>query len=411
MKKLFIILIVALAGCQTTSKKPAEPKPDTTVITTPKPAPADLQNPWVFIQNESQINIPLNQRIIAERDNFIKYKISFERTAMRSEPYMYFIVNSLHQRNMPIELALLPLLESAYNPLATSSAKAAGLWQIVPITASAYGMSKNQWFDPRRDLIESTNTALNLLEYLNKSFDGDWLLTLAAYNAGEGRVRRAIAWNKSKGLPTHYWALNLPKETMQYVPKMLALIDIVKHCGNYGITLPELDYSNALVKVDIGEKIKLERVSQFTDLTMEELKTYNAGYSKQILNGPFHLLVPSSYAELLYERLVSENYSQAEIIDLISATQQAELNDAYAITSTNLKYKSITDIDLQTYAQQHRRNSQIVYQVKPGDNLSMIAKNHHVKVSEILKWNNLKNADRLRPGDKLTINVRNGSSS
>lgn len=414
MKKIISItlFILFITGCQNHLKSNTQYKQDENHPSIPEQSVNQIQNPWHVIRDESVIDIPLNQRIAMERDQIIKFKVSFERTAVRSEPYLYFIVNQLNQRNMPVELALLPLIESAYNPLATSSAKAAGLWQIVPITATEYGLTKNAWYDPRRDLIESTTTALNLLQYLNQRFDGDWLLTLAAYNAGEGRVRRAIQWNKSKGLPTHFWALNLPKETMKYVPKMLALIEIIKNNQQYKVKLPDCDYNNALVKVDIGQRIPLEKVSQLIDeLSLEEIVTYNAGYLKKTLNGPYHLLIPNSYAESLSEKLINEKFIQAEVIDITHSSSVEENSyTSYPSTATNVKYQTITNKDLQYYAQEHRRNSQIIYKVKAGDNLYVIAKNHRVKVSELLKWNNIKNADYLKPGDKLTINIRNGSS-
>lgn len=142
---------------------------------------------------------------------------------------MYLIVEQIKKRKMPMELVLLPIVESAFDPHATSSANAAGLWQIVPSTGRNYGLKQNQWYDGRRDVVASTKAALDILERLNKMFNGDWLLTVAAYNSGEGRVMQAIKANKAKGKPTDFWALSLPRETSLYVPKMLALGDLLKN--------------------------------------------------------------------------------------------------------------------------------------------------------------------------------------
>ena len=147
----------------------------------------------------------------------------------RAEPFLYYILNELEKRNMPTEIALLPAIESAYKPNAVSKSKASGLWQFIPSTGKHYGLKQNWWYDGRRDVIASTDGAIKYLKYLNNMFDGDWLHALAAYNSGEGRVMRAIKKNKREGKPTDFWSLALPKETRAYVPKLLALADILRH--------------------------------------------------------------------------------------------------------------------------------------------------------------------------------------
>lgn len=369
------------------------------------------EDPWGYIRNNLQIDIPENNRIVTERSLILKGSYTLEKNILRAEPYIYYIVNQFKQQNMPTELALLPLIESAYNPLATSSAKAAGLWQIVPITAKAQGLTRNNYYDPRRDLLESTNTAISLLQYLNKRFDGDWLLTLAAYNAGEGRVKRAQEWNRKRGLPTNYWALNLSKETMRYVPKLLAIIDIIKNSEQYHVALPSCNYDNSLVKIDLIKPIKLDKIAHYSGLELRELYKYNAGYLKKEVKGAYHLFVPSASAEDLYQKLKENNLTASEIIDLLQ--EQAQFANAYypyfSSDSTNNKYTSITNQDIHFYEQEHLRYSQIIYRIKQGDNLYNIAKNHKVKVSDLLRWNKIKNANLLKPGDKLTINITNGS--
>lgn len=412
----FLLTALLINGCQTTQSPKlkgatASQKP-TTLTTSQVDSNYALitQDPWSFIHNQLQIDIPNNRRIVNEKDKLLKNKMSFETNILRSEPYIYYIVNQLNERNMPVELALIPLIESAYNPLATSYAKAAGLWQIVPITAKEYGLTKSSWYDPRRDLIESTDTAINLLKYLNQRYQGDWLLTLAAYNAGEGRVNKAIAWNKSKGLPTHFWALNLPKETMQYIPKFLAIVDIIRHNETYNVALPICTYENSLVRVDLSKQISLEKIAEYAGISLDELLTFNAAYLKKIVKGPYHLFIPSMYAETLYNKLQQSNLVKSEVIDLLLQTSPTTAKYTYFDpTLTNNKYVKITDHDIRFYEQEHKRYSQIIYRVKSGDNLYSIAKNHKVKVSELVKWNKIQNAHKLKPGDKLTINIKNGS--
>lgn len=408
MKKLFItITLFAIVSCQNRiqyNNRSSIPITINSVLSTI----ASVQiSPWKAIQDSSKISIPHNNRIRIERQKLLEHKQSFQHLAIRAEPYMHYIIDQLSKRNMPIELAIIPLMESAYNPKATSSAKAVGLWQIVPTTAKAYGMVSNRLYDQRRDLVASTNAALNYLQYLNNLFDGDWLLTIAAYNAGEGRIKRAQLWNKNHHLPTHFWALNLPNETMQYIPKLLSIIEIVQRHKYYGVALPEGNRANALVQFNLGEKIKLETIAQFTDLTLNELETYNAAYLKKQLSGPYHLLVPNHQAKQLYNNLVKNNFSNIEIVDLMAVSKENDNYEYDNVSITNNKYLTITDKDLQLYARAHLRYYQTLYQVKPGENLSSIAKDHKVPMDQLLQLNKIKNADNLKAGDKLVINIRN----
>ncbi len=360
------------------------------------------QNPWKFIQTQINVKVPDNKRILAEKARILRNPEAFETIALRSEPYVYYIINQLHQNNLPIELALIPLIESAYDPLATSPAKAAGLWQFVPITAREYGLKQNSSFDARRDLIESTTSAMSLLKNLNSRFDGDWLLTLAAYNSGEGRVRKAIAQNQAKGLPTNYWALDLPKETMQYVPKILAIIDIVKNNRSYGINLPTCSYENSLVRIDISKNISLNKIAKYAGIPLNDLISFNAGYVKHTVNGPFHLLIPYVYAENLYQKLQADNLVSNEIVELLQDVPHKQL--PFAIKATNIKYNNISNEEINSYAKSANSRNQITYLVKAGDNLSSIAQSYRVKITDILQWNNLKNS-KIKEGDTLTINV------
>ena len=161
---------------------------------------------------------------------------------------MYWIAGQVKKRNMPMELVLLPIVESAFDPHATSGANAAGIWQIIPSTGRNYGLKQTRSYDARRDVVASTTAALDMMQRLNKMFDGDWLLTVAAYNSGEGRVMKAIKTNKARGKSTDFWSLPLPQETKLYVPKMLALSDILKNSKRYGVRLPTTDESRALAR-------------------------------------------------------------------------------------------------------------------------------------------------------------------
>lgn len=406
MKKLFIAtMVLAIVSCQNQVTNCASPPSEAAVHSVLSAIKSIKDSPWKSIQKSSQIRIPHNQRIQIERQKLLVGKTAFEHAVALSEPYMYYIIDQLQTRNMPIELAIIPLMESAYNPKATSSAKAAGLWQMIPSTAKAYGISSTYWYDSRRDLIASTDAALNYLQYLNNLFQEDWLLTLAAYNGGEGRIQRAQRWNQIHHLPTNFWALKLPKETMRYVPKLLAIVDIVQNSTKYHITLPKGDYTNALIQINVGEPIDLGTVAKFTDLSLDELQLYNAGYIKNKLKGPYHLFVPSHQIKKLHDNLMKHQFSDIEIVDLLVLTETENPFPLSNMKITNNKYLTITNKDLQFYAKEHLRHQRIIYQIKPGDNLSSIAKNHKVQINQLLQWNKIKNANNLRAGDTLVINI------
>ncbi|MFQ0993089.1 transglycosylase SLT domain-containing protein [Gilliamella apicola] len=360
------------------------------------------QNPWQYMNNQINANVPNNSRIKAEREQLLRDPKGFETIALRSEPYVYYIINQLRKNNLPVELALVPLIESAYDPLATSSAQAAGLWQFVPVTAKEYGLKQSNYFDARRDLIASTNSAISLLQNLNEHFNGDWLLTLAAYNAGEGRVRRAMEKNQAKGLPTDYWSLDLPSETMHYVPKILAIIDIVKNNTRYGVKLPDCNYENSLVRIDITKNISLAKIAQYTGLSLNELTTYNAGYVQQTVNGPFHLLIPHAHAKSLFQKLQAENLVANEITELLQDIPHAPM--PFEVKSSAVQHNDLNKKNIRSIAENNTNNNQITYQVKAGDNLYSIAQNYRVKITDLLLWNKLKNS-RVKEGDVLTINL------
>lgn len=362
------------------------------------------QNPWHYMISQLNVKVPENNRIKEERALLLRNPKAFETTALRSEPYVYYIMDQLRQNNLPVELALIPLIESAYDPLATSAGKAAGLWQIVPITAREYGLNKSHSFDPRRDLIASTNSAITLLKDLNGRFKGDWLLTLAAYNAGEGRIRKAIAQNKANGLPTNYWALDLPTETRHYVPKILAIIDIVKNSERYGIKLPDCNYENSLVRIDMSKNISLAKIAQYTGIPINDLKSFNAGYLQQTVSGPFHLLVPYSYAEDLHKKLQAQNLVSAEITELLQDVPHNTM--PLEVKTVAIKSEVSSGINNKNKTLHTKSNKQITYQVKAGDDLVTIAKNYRVKITDILTWNNLTDQD-IKEGDVLTINLAN----
>ena len=268
----------------------------------------------------------------------------------KAEPYLHYIIKELERRNLPGELALLPIIESCFNPFALSPVGPIGIWQLNVATGKRFGTSLNHWFDGRGDITVSTNAALNYIEYLYKKFDKDWLLTLAAYNSGEGWVDKAIKKNKRLKRSTDFWSLSLPKETRNYVPKLLALASIIKKPNKYKIKLPQIKNVPYLTLLDIGKQIDLAYAAKISEMSLKQLKRFNPGYTKWATNpeGPHLLLLPVENAQKFTENLSNPNIRK------------------YAMTSRK-------------------------YIIKRGDNLSKIAKRFKVTINQLKERNKMIN--------------------
>jgi membrane-bound lytic murein transglycosylase D len=243
-----------------------------------------------------------HEHVVTQRERFLNEDFGLEEILERGAPYLHFITQELKNRNMPMELAFLPLVESEYNPNALSPKEAAGLWQLMPGTAKVLGIKHNHEYDGRHDIYASTRAALNHLEYLNEKFNGDWMLTLAAYNAGEVPILRAIEENRAAGKSTHYWDLDIPfAETRAYVPRLLALADIVNNADKYDLKLPEVETDEVLVHVVLSEQTNLNKAAKLLDVSLDELYSYNPGINRDLkttpASGPHHLMVPAEKAQ------------------------------------------------------------------------------------------------------------------
>lgn len=393
------------------------------------------QDLWAFIGDELKMGIPENSRIREQKQKYLRNKSYLHDVTLRAEPYMYWIAGQVKKRNMPMELVLLPIVESAFDPHATSGANAAGIWQIIPSTGRNYGLKQTRNYDARRDVVASTTAALDMMQRLNKMFDGDWLLTVAAYNSGEGRVMRAIKANKARGKPTDFWSLSLPRETKLYVPKMLALSEILKNSKRYGVHLPTTDESRALARVRLNSPVEMAQIADMAGMSISKLKTFNAGVKGSTLgvSGPRYVMVPKKHAEQLRESLASGE---------IDAVQSQLIADNTPLNSRSYKVRSgdtlsgiasrlgVSTKDLQQWnnlrgsrlkigqsltvgagssAQRLANNSDsITYRVRKGDSLSSIARRHGVNIKDVMRWNH--DTDNLQPGDQLTLFVKDNST-
>jgi membrane-bound lytic murein transglycosylase D len=390
---------------------------------------------WQRIRSKLTFDIPHNQRLVAQRNWYAKHQSYLDRVAKRAEPFLHYIVQELEANDMPLEMALLPIVESAFDPFAYSHGRASGMWQFVPGTGTRFGMKQNWWYDGRRDVIASTQGAIKYLKYLHKFFDGDWLLALAAYNSGEGRVRRAVKNNARRNLPTDFWSLDLPKETRAYVPKLLALADIIKRPSVFNIKLYEIENKAVISAIDIGSQIDLAKAAELAELTLEELQHLNPGYNRWATDpkGPYYLVVPNnkvgSFKTKLAtlsksERLSWQRYqikrgdSLGEIaqkfntevgvikqVNKISGTQIREGKHLLIpVASKSLDQYILSQEQRLTAKQnQKRQGEKQIHKVKNGDTLWDISRAYNVNYKSLAKWNGMAPRDTLKLGQKLVI--------
>lgn len=397
---------------------------------------AQDQDLWNFISDELKMEVPENTRIREQKQKYLKNKSYLHDVTLRAEPYMYWIVEQIKKRKMPMELVLLPIVESAFDPHATSAANAAGIWQIVPATGRNYGLKQNQWYDGRRDIVASTKVALDMMQRLNDMFGGDWLLTVAAYNSGEGRVMKAIKQNKARGKPTDFWNLSLPRETTVYVPKMLALGEILKNNKRYGIRLPTTNESRALARVEVGQQIELTQAAEMAGMSLTKLKSFNTGYKRGTTapNGPHYIMVPKSNVAMLRNSLATGDIAAVQPTQVAKNSSNVggykvrkgdtlsgiakrlgvsvkDLQQANNLRGANIKPGQTLSVSGGKGTELASNSGSITYQVRKGDSLASIAKRHGVNAKDVMRWNTvLSDAKNLQPGDKLTLFVNNSAT-
>ncbi|MEW6765726.1 MAG: LysM peptidoglycan-binding domain-containing protein [Pseudomonadota bacterium] len=391
---------------------------------------------WTRLARDFSMHEDAHDRIDRELFFYQGRIDQLERITQRAEPYLFFIVEQLRERGMPMELALLPIVESAYQPQATSRSQAAGLWQFIPSTGTHFGLKQNWWYDGRRDVHASTNAALDYLQYLNKFFNGDWHLALAAYNAGEGTVSRAVERAAARGQPTDYWSLDLPEETKAYVPRLLALARLFREPQAYGLCPHKVEDTPFLARIELERSLDLSKVANAVDMSMDDLYRFNPGFKRGV-NGngkeAVALLLPHDKAERLRsldieafcvtqapprQVVVKRSESLAHFakryrIDVASLRDfnpglkntvkrgqklmlpgrepDEETTPAKAITVTS----NTPRVDKGAYA--------ITHAVVPGDSLFNISRKHGVDVATLASWNGLRANATIKPGQKLRI--------
>ncbi|KQH85139.1 LysM peptidoglycan-binding domain-containing protein [Vibrio sp. Vb2880] len=447
------VIALLLAGCQLTQPlsqntsetneentpasqvtPPTKPK-KTPVVVAPKVlTPQEQDDVWQRIAMQLQLPIPDDKTVDYYRTWYIKHPGHLEIVAKRAEPFLYLITEKIEQRNLPLELALLPIVESSFDAFAYSHGSAAGLWQFVPGTGKMYGLEQNFWYDGRRDVDAATDAALDYLTYLSNRFNGDWYNAIAAYNSGGGRVSSAIRKNTNLGKPTDFFSLDLPKETSGYVPKLLALADIIANQERYGVSLRAIANKPVLKLVDPEEQLDLAIAANYAGISVKELQSYNPAYNQWATapDGPFQLLLPidtvARFQQNVEEnrgkgmKLVRYKVKSGDTLSVIAtkhSTTTKVIQTANNLSGTSIRVGQYLMIptsvkDEKAYALSAsnrlaktqslaRGKYKLTHTVRSGDSLWTIARANNVSHQALAKWNGMGPRDTLRVGQKLVI--------
>jgi membrane-bound lytic murein transglycosylase D len=376
-----------------------------------------------------------NPAVRYEINWYMQHPYYIIKMAEQAKPYLYYIFQQAKKHHLPTEIVLIPMVESAYNPFAiNNSSGAAGLWQMMPSTASGFGLHMNWWYDGRRDVLASTSAAMNYFSYLGSFFHNNWLLAIAAYDTGEGNVQQAINRNAKAGKSISFWALRLPKETQSYVPKILALATIISHPYQYPINLPYIPNAPYLAKINIGTQIDLARAASMAGLSLKELTSLNPGYNRWATdpNGKHILLLPMNklvqFKKALRRLPVKDrvtwhrvNVKSGDTLDGIAhryktsvrlITQVNHIKHNLIHPGQTLLIPSQTSPVTKLVIKNERRyfkslhaipEPKIIHHiVKRGESLWAVAHRYHVSINEIRFWNHFR-GKHVAPGTRLTI--------
>lgn len=368
----------------------------------------------------------------SEIKRYLRQKKSLEKTLERATPYLYYIHNSIQQHHMPGELALVPLVESEYSPFAYSWAGATGLWQMMPGTASGLGLKINWWIDERRDIIKSTDAALRYLTYLRDFFDNNWLLAIVSYDAGAGRVQQAVKHAKNK---KDFWSLELPKEAKKYLPKLLALREIIAHAQRYHVHLPNIANQPYFKKHIMHKPIALKTAANLAGISMTKIRLLNPSFRRwsTVPKGPYALLIPAKHfkqfihnlnkhhATNAHKHLKKHRIQPGESLSSIAHKHHTSKQKIQAINQLKnskiiagqmlwvpkqvfLRLPGFTNKQTTKINADHSPGpKKTIYVTKKHDSLTQIAKKFNVDIRELRYWNQFKRNHQLKPGDPIMI--------
>lgn len=383
-----------------------------------------------------ELDSPLVDRWVAY---YTKDPAYIQRMTSRAGQYLYHIVEDVEARNMPTELALLPFVESAFQPEALSRVKAAGLWQFMPATGNDYALAQNLWRDDRQDVLESTRAALDYFNYLYGLFN-DWQLALAAYNWGEGSVQRAIARAKRSGKPADYAHLRMPKETANYVPKLMAIKRIITNPERYGIELPDVGNEPFFIRITKPRDIDVKTAAELAGMPLNEFRALNPSYKLPVIVAAHNnvMLLPADKVDYFVDNLASwmdsgqplsrwstYRLKEGETLATVAAQSgmtESELRKVNGIPAGRRVLPNSTllvlagadeQVDISAEEADARLRlsplttwRRVTYRVRSGDTLTSIARRWHITTKSIVTANRLR-SDRLRAGQRLVLTVPN----
>ena len=404
---------------------------------TPEPRsaeePASDRDAWDRIRDGMDLQYPDKKQVRRSIEWYRKNQKYLHRVTQRARPYLAYIVREVEKRELPMEFALLPVVESAFRERAYSPAGAAGLWQFMPSTGRRYGLKQNWWYDGRRDIVESTRAALDYLTTLMREFRDDPLLAVAAYNWGEGNVRRAISRNRARGKSTDVWSLRLPRETRIHVYRFVAIAEIVEKPERHGVALRSIPDEVYFRPVALDGQVELAFAASLAGVTVKELRRLNPGFKRSATapGGPHRLQLPADAAERYTAALAqlptdrNKRWTRHAVVpgDTLGAiairygTNVKALKDTNGLASdrifsgTHLTIPvalGLRELALAGATARGRRSlaegpTTTIHRVRSGDSLWLIARRHGVEVEQLAAWNGLSVESVLMPGQRLTV--------
>ncbi len=394
---------------------------------------------WHRLRLGMQMTPVDNKRVRAQLKWYLEHRGYLQRVMERARPILPFVLDELEKKNLPTELALLPIVESAYQAFAYSHGRASGMWQIIPSTGRFLGLKQNWWYDGRRDIIESTRAAIHYLDTLAIQFDGDWELALAAYNAGPGKIRSALRYNRKRKRQTDFWSLTkIRNETRAYVPKLFALKELFSHPHRYGLDLIPMRDEVSYEVVELDGQIDLALAADLAGISVNQLYQLNPAFNRWATapDGPHRLLLPRGKAEQFRQGVaqvppnkrinwVRHKIKNGETLSHISRkyrTSVALIREVNNIRGTQIRagkhlmvptatkslrsYTLSQNSRIERIQNTNRSGTKRVHIVRPGQSLWSISRSYGVSTQALAKWNGIAPIDTLRVGQKLVVWTR-----
>ena len=381
-------------------------------------------NIWEYLQVNNKIKQSdyLDEQILSYMNNHLRDIDKFEEYLNDSYYFLYFVIKELEKNNLPIELSILPYIESNYDPFSISPSGAVGMWQFMPRTGRLYELNKSWWSEDRHDPFKSTEAAIGYLKYLYQRFDGDIYLSIAAYNAGPSLVDKRINQNKRKGEDIDFWSLNLPTQTKNYVPKYIALRELILNPEKYGITLPNIPYDSVVQKIIIPGQVEILALSEYLEIKPELLYKLNAGYTKWASapkDESIFFIPKEKYFLFSSEKnpfnktndinWISHTVNKGDNLWDLAIKYDTEVDVIKEVNYLNNDLLSIND-NLLIPLGKTKSNNFIPYEmyiVSEGDTLWSIAKKYNLNVNNLARMNSLNKNEYLQLGQQLSIGNKN----